>query len=55
MAIKTETFVPGLVRTFSDAGMLIRRDGVEYVEAVDPVDSGRAYLETRTPIPEPTP
>lgn len=35
-----------LVRTYSDAGMLIERDGVVYEEAIDPEDSGRVYTET---------
>lgn len=39
-------------RTYSDSFML-QRDGVEYMEAVDPVDSGRAYTEAATPLPEP--
>lgn len=33
------------VRTSSDSGMLIERDGVLYSEAIDPVDSGRVYTE----------
>lgn len=35
-----------LVRTYSDAGKYIERDGVFYQEAVDPVGSGRVYTET---------
>lgn len=35
-----------LVRTYSDAGLLIERDGVVYEEAIDPEDSGRVYTET---------
>lgn len=34
------------IRTFSDSGFLIERDGVLYSEAIDPVDSGRTYTET---------
>ena len=37
-------------RTWSDAGFLIERDGAQYSEAVDPLDSGRAYTETEAPI-----
>lgn len=37
-------------RTYSDAGMMIERDGVRYSEAVDPIDSGRLYTETDEPI-----
>ena len=35
-----------LVRTYSDAGKMIERDGVVYEEAIDPEDSGRVYAET---------
>lgn len=35
-----------LVRTYSDAGKLLERDGVVYEEAIDPEDSGRVYVET---------
>ena len=38
------------VRTYSDAGRFIERDGVEYAEAIDPVDSGRTYTEG-DPVP----
>ena len=39
-----------LQRTWSDDGKLIERDGARYSEAVDPLDSGRAYTETEAPI-----
>ena len=39
-----------LNRTYSDAGMMIERDGVRYSEAIDPLDSGRVYTETDEPI-----
>lgn len=35
-----------LVRTYSDKGMMIERDGVMYAEAIDPVDMHRQYTET---------
>lgn len=35
-----------LVRTYSDAGKMIERDGVVYEEAIDPEDSGRVYVES---------
>ena len=35
-----------LTRTYSDSGYYIQRDGVRYAEAIDPLDSGRAYTET---------
>ena len=34
------------VYTHSDDGMKIERDGVEYDEAYDPIDTGRVYTET---------
>lgn len=51
--IKTETrAIHGttFVYTYSDAGMMISRDGVQYVEAYDPEGSGRTYIETDVPI-----
>ena len=40
-----------LNRTFSDKGMMIERDGVRYVDAIDPAELGRTYIETDEPIP----
>ena len=37
-------------RTWSDAGMMIERDGARYSEAVDPLNSGRTYTETDEPL-----
>ncbi len=34
------------VRTYSDSGVMIERDGEFYEEAYDPADSGRTYSET---------
>ena len=53
--IATENITIGgreLVRTYSDANLMIRQDstGNIYSEAVDPVGSGRTYTETDTPI-----
>ena len=53
--IRTERiYVNGrtLVRTYSDANLMIRQDstGNIYSEAVDPVGSGRTYAETDTPV-----
>lgn len=39
-----------LVKTYSTEGYRIERDGVEYDEAIDPVDSGRKYTETGNKI-----
>ena len=47
--IKTETITINgrqLLRTWSDAGRMIERDGARYSEAVDPLSSGRTYTET---------
>lgn len=38
-----------LVRTYSDLGHKIMRDGVAYDEAIDPSDSGRVYTESDEP------
>lgn len=34
-----------LIRTTSDEGRYVVRDGVSYSEAIDPLDSGRVYTE----------
>lgn len=39
-----------LNRTYSDAGMMIERDGARYSEAIDPADLNRQYTETDEPI-----
>lgn len=39
-----------LIRTYSDLGMMIERDGVRYSEAIDPAELGRTYTETDEPI-----
>ena len=49
--IQTETLIINnheLIRTYSDAGFKIRKDGTDeiYDEAIDPADSGRTYTET---------
>lgn len=54
--IKTEYFMTredGVVlnRTYSDIGMMVKRGGVRYSEAVDPAELGRTYIETDEPIP----
>ena len=38
-----------LVRTYSDLGRKIMRDGLVYDEAIDPSDSGRVYTESDEP------
>ena len=49
--IKTENiYVNGrtFAHTYSDANRMIQQDGTEivYIEAVDPIGSGRTYTET---------
>lgn len=38
------------LHTWSDAGYMIIRDGIQYEEAYDPVDSERVYIETNIPV-----
>ena len=42
-----------LVKTYSDSGVFIERDGVQYCEAYDPAEFGRQYTETDIPIEVP--
>ena len=51
--IKTENLTFGgiqCVRTYSDTGCYIERNGQRYEEAIDPADTGRMYTETDIPI-----
>lgn len=51
--IKTEVVTINgrqFVHTYSDDGVMIERDGIEYDEAYDPIDTGRTYTETDIPI-----
>lgn len=53
--VKTETLnINGktFVRTWSDEGMMIERDGKRYEEAIDPIEFGRTYTETEQEIPD---
>ena len=38
------------VKTYSDLGMMVERDGVRYSEAIDPAEFGRVYTETDEPV-----
>lgn len=38
------------IRTWSDIGMMIERDGALYEEAIDLAELNRKYTETDTPI-----
>ena len=52
--IRTETLEKNgrtLIRTYSDRGVYIQRDGVRYESAVDPIETGRTYTETDDIIP----
>ena len=51
--IKTENLTidnRAFVRTYSDTGVMIERDGVRYSEAIDPAELGRIYTETDEPV-----
>ena len=52
MIVKTTKEINGVVYdyTYSDAGMMIERNGARYSEAIDPLNSGREYTETDDPI-----
>lgn len=52
MIIKEKLTINGkeFVRTYSDAGMMVERDGVRYSEAIDPAEFNRVYTETDEPI-----
>ena len=46
--IRTENFTIGekqFIRTYSDTGRYVVRDGISYEEACDPVKFGRTYIE----------
>lgn len=48
MIVKTTKEINGVEYdyTYSDAGMMIERNGARYSEALDPLGSGREYTET---------
>lgn len=51
--ITTENLTIGgksFIKTYSDTGYMIERDGVRYSEAIDPVGLGRIYTETTEPV-----
>ena len=50
--IKTENLTINgrpFIRTYSDSGYMVERDGVRYDEAYDPAELGRIYTETQEP------
>lgn len=51
--IITETVVINNIEylhTYSSSGFTIERDGAEYGDAIDPIDSNRTYTETQNKI-----
>lgn len=51
--IKTENMTingKSFVKTFSDSGYMVERDGIRYSEAIDPAELNRLYTETDKPI-----
>lgn len=52
MIVKTTKEINGVEYdyTYSDTGMMIERNGARYYEAIDPIGSGREYIETDEPI-----
>jgi hypothetical protein len=47
--IKTENLTingRAFVKTYSDDGYMVERDGIRYSEAIDPAGFGRQYIET---------
>lgn len=38
------------IRTYSNSGCYVVRDGVSYSEAIDPIGFDRVYTETSKPI-----
>ena len=47
--IKTENITVNgreFVKTYSDEGFMVERDGVRYSEAIDPPEFDRQYIET---------
>ena len=47
---KTRDDGVNLYRTYSNKGVMIERDGVQYEEAIDPAELNREYTETDEPI-----
>ena len=37
------------IRTCSDSGYMVEREGARYCEAIDPAEMGRTYTETDEP------
>ena len=52
MIIKENLVINGkdFIKTYSDEGFMVERDGVRYAEAIDLAYLGREYVETDEPI-----
>ena len=52
MIVKENIEISGkdFIKQYSDSGFYIERDGVQYSEAIDPSEFGRAYTETDIPV-----
>ena len=53
--IKTEEMTingKAFIRTCSDSGCFVVREGVEYAEAIDPASFGRTYTESENRLPD---
>ena len=52
MIVKENRTIGGkpFIKTYSDKGMMVERDGEQYAEAIDPAEFGREYTETDIPI-----
>ena len=51
--IKTENLTingKSFIRTYSDNGFMVEREGVRYSEAIDPAEFNRQYTETDEPV-----
>ena len=51
--IKTENLTingKAFVKTYSDSGYMVEREGVRYSEAIDPAEFNRQYTETDEPV-----
>ena len=51
--MKTENLIINgkpFIRTYSDNGYMVEREGVRYSEAIDPAEFKRQYTETDEPV-----
>lgn len=53
MIVTEEITINGraFIKTYSDDGYTIERDGIRYSDAIDPAEYGRTYTETDERIP----